>query len=98
MSDIVFLVALCALVTYLTRVGGHLVLSRFGAINHRVEAALNAVPVAVLTALVAPSVATQGLAEALAIPVTALIGLRKSLVVSVSGGMICLLALRAIGS
>jgi uncharacterized membrane protein len=37
--------------TYLARVGGHLVLSRFERIHPRVEAGLNAVPAAVLTTL-----------------------------------------------
>ena len=50
--DTVLLFLGCALATYVTRFGGHFILSRFGAIHHRVEAALNAVPVAVMAALV----------------------------------------------
>ena len=48
------------LATYLTRIGGHLVLSRFSSIHPRVEAALNAVPAAVLTTLVAPAAVFSG--------------------------------------
>ena len=49
-----------AVVTYLTRVGGHLVMSRFEHIHPRVEAGLNAVPAAVLTTLVAPAACSAG--------------------------------------
>ena len=56
--------------TYAMRVGGHLILSRFARIPPRVEAALEAVPAAVLTAIVAPMAFTQGVAETLAALVT----------------------------
>ena len=49
--------------TYLTRIGGHLVLSRFEHIHPRVEAGLNAVPAAVLTTLVAPEAMHGGPVE-----------------------------------
>ncbi len=54
------LIALLALVTYATRFGGHVILARFGALHPRVEAGLDAVPGAVIAALVAPSVYTHG--------------------------------------
>ena len=38
-----------AIVTYLTRIGGHLILTRFDHIHPRVQAGLDAVPAAVLT-------------------------------------------------
>jgi uncharacterized membrane protein len=49
-----------AIVTYAARAGGHLVLSRFRRIPPRVDAALNAVPAAVLATLVAPAAVTSG--------------------------------------
>ena len=55
--------------TYLTRIGGHLVLSRFEHIHPRVEAGLNAVPAAVLTTLVAPAAMDGGPIELTALAV-----------------------------
>ncbi|MGL4489800.1 MAG: AzlD family protein, partial [Rhizobiaceae bacterium] len=63
MSDVILTILAGAFLTYLTRIGGHLVLSRFETIHPRVEAALNAVPAAVLTSLVAPAAFTQGWPE-----------------------------------
>ena len=65
-----------AVVTYLTRIGGHLVLSRFQRIHPRVEAALDAVPAAVLTALIAPAAAMAGPMEWVALVVAGLMALR----------------------
>ncbi|MEP3430357.1 MAG: AzlD domain-containing protein [Roseibium sp.] len=96
MTDTVLLVCLCAAATYLTRTGGHLLLSRVSKVHHRAEAALNAVPVAVLTALVAPSIATDSIAEAAAIAVTGLLALRFSLVTSVAAGMASVVLLRTL--
>jgi uncharacterized membrane protein len=58
MSSIFWIILAGAVLTFLTRIGGHLVLSRFERIHPRVEVALNAVPAAVLTTLVAPAAAT----------------------------------------
>lgn len=44
-----------AVATYLTRVGGYVLMTRMKSIPPRMEAGLNAVPVAVLTTLVAPA-------------------------------------------
>ncbi|MGE0503000.1 MAG: AzlD family protein [Rhizobiaceae bacterium] len=75
MSTTVWIILTGAVVTYLTRAGGHLVLSRFQRIHPRVEAGLNAVPAAVLTTLFAPAVAAGGPAEIAAIVVAALVHL-----------------------
>ena len=53
MSDIIWLSLVLAGLTYATRFGGHVILSRFKRINPRLEAALDAVPAAVITALLA---------------------------------------------
>ncbi|MEM9733538.1 MAG: AzlD domain-containing protein [Pseudomonadota bacterium] len=94
--NIYLLITFAALATYATRVGGHLVLSRFGRINHRVEAALDAVPTAVLTALVAPSLVNQTLAETIAILAAGALSLRFSPAVSVAGGMLIVVLLRQV--
>ena len=94
MDNTVILILACAAVTYLTRIGGHLILSRFGRIHHRVGAALDAVPTAVLAALVAPSMLTKGPSEALAIVVSCLVALRASLMTGVAAGLAVLIVLR----
>lgn len=94
MSDTVWLILACAVATYLTRMGGHLILSRFGVIHHRIEAALDAVPAAVLTALIAPSLVNRGPAESLALVAAALISLRFSMTITVILGLAILVALR----
>ena len=70
-STITWIILAGAAATYLTRIGGHLVLSRFSSIHPRVEAALNAVPAAVLTAIVAPAAVFTGPAETLTIIIAA---------------------------
>ncbi|UUP16127.1 AzlD family protein [Nitratireductor thuwali] len=63
MSTTFWIIVAGAVMTYLTRIGGHLVLSRFEHIHPRVEAGLNAVPAAVLTTLVAPAAMEGGIPE-----------------------------------
>lgn len=94
MHDPIALILACAAITYITRAGGHLLLSRFKTVNYRFEAALHAVPIAVLTSLVAPALVTHGPAEAAAIVVAAAIAMQASLIVSVASGLTTLLLLR----
>lgn len=75
MSTTVWIIIAGAVLTYLTRAGGHLVLSRFERIHPRVEAGLNAVPAAVLTTLVAPAAVQGGPAEITALVVGAAVSL-----------------------
>lgn len=96
MHNTAALILACACVTYLTRIGGHVILSRFGETHHRVKAALSAVPTAILTALVVPSIFTNGSAEAVAILVAGLVALRASLMMSVAAGLATVVALRAL--
>ncbi|CAG0996299.1 MAG: AzlD family protein [Rhizobiaceae bacterium] len=63
MSGTLWIILGGAVMTYLARIGGHLVLSRFERIHPRVEAGLNAVPAAVLTTLVAPAAMNGGVPE-----------------------------------
>lgn len=69
MSVNVAIILASAVMTYLTRAGGHLVLSRFERVHPRIEAALNAVPAAVLTTLVAPAAWHASLPEIIALAV-----------------------------
>lgn len=90
------LIVLLGLATYATRVGGYLVLSRFEKIDPRVEAALDAVPAAVLTALVAPA-ALAGGAEAVAAIAVILCAARFPILVALAVGVAVVVALRTLG-
>jgi len=93
MSSTFWAILAGALATYLTRIGGHLVISRLERIPPRVEAGLNAVPAAVLTTLVAPAVLTAGPAEWLALVVAGLVALRGGLLgMFLAGAAVLLIA------
>lgn len=94
MSDPLFIILAGAIATYLTRAGGYWIISRFGVIHHRVEAALDAVPAAVLTALVAPSLVNKGAAETLALIAAMVIATRLSMTFTVALGLAILVLLR----
>lgn len=94
MSATLWIILAGTVVTYLTRIGGHLVLSRFRRIHPRVEAALDAVPAAVLTTLVAPAAAAAGPLEWTALVVAGLVALRASLLTMFVTGAAVLILLR----
>jgi uncharacterized membrane protein len=96
-SDTLLIILGGAIATYATRVGGHLVLSRFERVHPRVEAALDAVPAAVLTTLVAPAVVSAGPAELSALAVAALASLRFGMLGVFLAGAAVLIGLRQIG-
>lgn len=79
MSDMIWLIITLAAVTYATRFGGHVILSRFKRINPRLEAALDAVPAAVITALVAPAAFMTGPAEFAGAAMAVLLSFRLSM-------------------
>ncbi len=79
MSEAVWIILGGALLTYLARCGGYIVLSRFERIHPRVAAALDAVPAAVLTTLVAPLAFTGGPVELAALVVAGLVALRSGI-------------------
>ena len=85
-----------AVATYLTRIGGHLVLSRFERIHPRVEAGLNAVPAAVLTTLVAPAALSAGPAELAALLGAGLVALRGGMLTMFIAGSATLILLRQV--
>lgn len=96
MSTTAWIILGGALLTYLTRIGGHLVLSRFERIHPRIEAGLEAVPAAVLTTLVAPAAIAGGPAEWTALAVAALVALRAPLIVMFLAGAVTLILMRAL--
>jgi uncharacterized membrane protein len=73
-------------VTYATRIGGYLLLRRFP-VRGRIKAGLEAVPIAILTAIIAPAALAAGPADALAAVITVLLTLRFPVVVSMIGGI-----------
>ena len=83
-----------ALATYATRVLGVLLLSRYqpGAI---VQAALDSLPVAVLTAVIAPAVLSGGKPDLIAAAITAAAAFRLPLLLTVVIGVASVIALRA---
>ncbi|WP_411032614.1 AzlD family protein [Shinella sp. BYT-45] len=83
-----------AVATYLTRVGGYVFITRMKRIPPRAEAALNAVPAAVLTTLVAPAAVTGGLDVSLTMAVAFLLGLRMALLPMLAVGWITVMILR----
>ena len=94
-STITWIILASAAATYLTRIGGHLVLSRFSSIHPRVEAALNAVPAAVLTTIVAPAAVFTGPAETLTIIIAAAAAFYLPFMGVLAVGWIAVVALRA---
>ena len=98
MSTIFWITIAAAVATYLTRIGGHLVISRFETVHPRVEAGLNAVPAAVLTTLVAPAMLDAGPAEWAAIVVAGLVALRGGLMsMFLAGAVVLILARQFVG-
>jgi uncharacterized membrane protein len=97
-STTFWIIIAAALATYLTRIGGHLVISRFETIHPRVEAGLNAVPAAVLTTLVAPEMLNAGPAEWAALVVTAVVSLRGGLMAMfLAGAAVLIIARQFVG-
>lgn len=85
-----------AIVTYLTRIGGHLILTRFDHIHPRVQAGLDAVPAAVLTTLVAPAVVDGGPSEWIAFAIAVVVGLSVSTITMVVIGAVAVALLRQV--
>ncbi|SFU02887.1 AzlD family protein [Mesorhizobium sp. YR577] len=94
MSTTVWIILAGAVMTYLTRIGGHLVLSRFERVHPRIEAGLDAVPAAVLTTLVAPAAISAGPAELAALLVAGIVSLRSGLMPMFLAGAAVLILLR----
>ena len=82
-------------VTYASRTGGYWLVRRFP-VGGRFKAALEAVPLAVLTALIAPTVLATSPAETLAALVTLLFAWRLPVLAAILGGMAAVVVLRGL--
>ncbi|MBB6484977.1 AzlD family protein [Rhizobium lusitanum] len=93
-SHMVLLIAAAAVVTFLTRIGGYILIVKMTRIPPRVEAALNAVPAAVLTTLVAPAFFIGGWDTKVAMLAALLVGLRFPSTYMLVGGWVIVMAWR----
>ncbi|MHA6297503.1 AzlD family protein [Devosia sp. CAU 1758] len=89
-----WLILAAAAATYLTRIGGYVLITRLHTLPPRLEQALNAVPAAVLTTLWAPAFFTSGWDVRLALIVAALVSLRHPGLVMLAAGWAAALASR----
>ena len=82
-----------AVVTYVTRVAGLFVADRL-VLTGRAKAAFDAIPPAVLVAVIAPTALTTGWAEAIAAAITAIAAFRLPLLATVVVGVVSVVVLR----
>lgn len=82
-----------AVVTYATRVAGLFVAERL-VLTGRAKAAFDAIPPAVLVAVIAPTALTTGWAETIAAAITALAATRLPLLGSIAVGVAAVVLLR----
>lgn len=91
------MIMLLGLATYALRIGGYLVLARFDRLDPRLEAALEAVPASVITALVAPVAFATGIAESIAALATVMAALRWPIMPTLLVAALSVSLLRAAG-
>jgi uncharacterized membrane protein len=84
-----------ALVTYGTRIAGIFLAGRL-VLTGRAKAAFDAIPAAVLVAVIAPTAIATGPAETLATVIAAVVATRAPLLVTVLVGVVAVVALRHI--
>lgn len=96
MSGFWVIVILAGILTYLTRIGGHLLITRVGALHPRVEAALDAVPAAVLTTIFAPIMISGDWPERIALLLCGVLAFRLPLIVTVLFGAALVALLRTV--
>lgn len=81
-----WIILAAAVATFSTRIGGYVLITRIKSIPPRLEAALNAVPAAVLTTLFAPAFFTGGWDVKLAMLVGLLVSLRYPGIIGIAAG------------
>ncbi len=84
-----------ALVTYATRIAGLFVADRL-VLTGRAKAAFDAIPPAVLVAVIAPTALTTGWAETIAAAITMLAATRLPLLATIAAGVAAVVALRLV--
>jgi uncharacterized membrane protein len=96
LDPVIFLtIVLMGVATYLTRIAGIFLAGRL-ALTGRAKAAFDAIPPAILMAVIAPTVLATGPAETLAALVTAVAATRLPLLATIVVGVVAVVALRAI--
>jgi uncharacterized membrane protein len=96
MNATILTILAAAVATYATRAGGYLVLARMKRVPPRLEAALDAVPAAVLTAIVAPALVQGGWPELASLAIAGLVALRGGMTTMFLAGAAALIVLRAV--
>ncbi|MDX1400737.1 MAG: AzlD domain-containing protein [Kiloniellales bacterium] len=93
--DPIVLAAILAMAgaTYLTRIAGYILVQKVG-FSTRLASALEAVPGAILIALIAPIVLATGVAETLAALVTLLLARKVPSLLAIVGGVAAVALLR----
>jgi len=91
---LITIILAAALATFLTRIGGYVMITQMKRIPPRMEAALNAVPAAVLSTLVAPAFISGGWDVAAAMLVALVVGLRFSSLWMLLVGWLVVMAIR----
>jgi len=94
-ANILLVIIGMALATYLTRIAG-LWLLQLANVGGRARSAMDALPPAVLMAVIAPTVLATGLAETLAAAITVIAAFRLPLLVAVATGVASVVALRVL--
>jgi uncharacterized membrane protein len=93
-AEVLLVILGMALVTYATRIGGLLLVSRIQ-LGRRSEAVLRLLPGTILVAIVAPTVLNGGLAELVAAVAAVLVAARsKSLPLAMAAGVLVVVVLR----
>ena len=90
----IWLILAAAAATYITRIGGYVLITRMRTLPPRLEQALNAVPAAVLTTLWAPAFFTSGWDVRLALIAAALVSLRYPGLIMLAAGWAAAMAAR----
>ena len=88
-------IAAMAVVTYMTRIAGFFVADRLS-LSGRAKAAFDAIPPAVLVAVIAPSALASGWPEAIATLITAAAATRVPLLGTIAIGVVSVVVLRAL--
>ncbi|WP_426122727.1 AzlD family protein [Pararhizobium sp. PWRC1-1] len=92
--QLIYVILAAAVATFLTRIGGYVMITQMKRIPPRMEAALNAVPAAVLSTLVAPAFLSGGWDVGVAMLVALVIGLRYSSLWMLLAGWLVVMAIR----
>lgn len=93
-TDMVLIILAGAVATFITRIGGYVLITRMKTIPPRLEAALNAVPAAVLTTLVAPAFFTGGPDVQVAMAAALIASLRFSVLPMLAIGWCAVMVMR----